>query len=302
MTLETVPCDLCGQQRFMQVYPSTIADPNADPALYYSSSRQRTGHLRIVRCVQCGLVMTNPRDDAPTLKRVYGQLTDAAYDAEEGNRRRTAQAYLRLIKHYCPQPGPLVDVGCATGVFACEAQRAGWRVTGLEASAWSIARARERCTEVTWLNSLLEEAQLPAASMEVVTLWDVLEHVHSPTAVLRHLRTWLKPGGWLFLNLPNSASLTARLLGPRWVLLLREHLWYFSPETMGQLLQKTGFVLRAVQPNFVRFSWANIATRLGQYPGWLGRAGRALAQRPALRNLSLTFPIGEMQVAAQVAD
>jgi len=63
----------------------------------------------------------------------------------------------------------------------------------------------------------------------------VLEHVHSPVEVLECVRDWLSPGGFLFLSLPNADSLVAKAMGRRWVLLLREHLWYFSPDTISRL-------------------------------------------------------------------
>jgi SAM-dependent methyltransferase len=244
-------------------------------------------------------MQTNPRDDALTLTRIYTQLTDPIYDAEDDNRRHTAWAYAQLMRRYVSPPGKLLDVGCATGVFTREAQRLGWQATGLEASGWAVARARALAPEVTWVNTPLEQAEFPALSFDVITLWDVLEHVASPTATLRRLHGWLKPNGYFFLNLPNSGSWIARLMGPRWVLLLREHVWYFAPATMRQLLEKTGFRLIRTRPNWVRFSLANIGGRLAQYTGLAGRAGQRLAALPAARHITLTFPMGEMNVAAQ---
>jgi SAM-dependent methyltransferase len=299
MTVQWVQCDLCGGEDFKPVYPGTIADPNTEPASYFSSSRKNAGYLPIVRCAGCGLLMTNPRDDVETIQRVYASLNDPVYDAEDANRQRTARAYLHLIQRFSSSPGALLDLGCATGVFACEAQAKGWQVTGLEPSAWSLDQARNRCSSVHWVNSLLENADFPPGHFQVITLWDVLEHVNSPTQVMRLVHKWLAPGGWVYLNLPNSASLTARLTGARWVLLLREHFWYFSPATMRYLLEKTGFTLIHTQPNFVRFSFANIAARLSQYSGWPGALGHRMAALQRFKNWAFTFPMGEMNVVAQ---
>jgi 2-polyprenyl-3-methyl-5-hydroxy-6-metoxy-1,4-benzoquinol methylase len=297
MTLVATPCAVCGGITFDPMFPSTIRDPEADPAAYFSSSRRRAGYLTIVKCRTCGLVMTNPRDDDATLAKVYAQLKDTVYDAEEGNRRRTALDHLDMVRTHRPEPARLLDVGCATGVFADAAREGGWDATGLDASAWAVQRARERYPRTRFTAGALEEAQIEPASFEVVTLWDVLEHVRSPAETLHRVRSWLVPGGHLFLNLPNADSGVARVMGRAWVLLLREHLWYFSPSTIGRLLPGTGFDLVAIRPNYVRFSLANIAGRLGQYPGVpLARKGAA---SPALKRLSFTFPIGEMSVVAR---
>jgi SAM-dependent methyltransferase len=299
MGLITSICAVCGKSTFTPVFPSTV-DPNADASAFYSSSRQRTGYLDIVRCIDCGLLLTSPRDDDATLARVYGSLRDVAYDAESKNRQRTARAYLRFVEERLPQRARLLDVGCATGTFAAVAYEAGWKVTGLEASEWAIARARERCPGAKFVVGLLENADFPPQSFEAVTLWDVMEHIPSPRDALQRVRRWLTADGHLFLNVPNSQSLVARLLGRRWVLLLREHLWYFDPGTMDELLRASHFELVGTRTNWVHFSLANVLARMGQYSGRGGATARRLAASPLARQLNVVFPIGEMRVAARV--
>jgi Methyltransferase domain len=135
--------------------------------------------------------------------------------------------------------------------------------------------------------------------VDAVTMWDVLEHVPQPVAALAQVRGWLKPGGRLFLNVPNMESGAARLLGPRWMLLLREHLWYFTPRTLGMALRAAGFSMGSTQTTRVHFSLAYVAVRMGQYPGGLGAAARMAAGIPWLRRISIAFPIGDMMAAAQ---
>lgn len=299
MTLITVACAACGSQRYSLVYPSTITDPLADPVLYYSSSRMRAGHLDIVRCADCGLLFTNPRDDDATLARVYAGLQDVVYDFEEDNRRRTAQAFFALVQQFHPQPARLLDIGCASGVFIEVAARSGWQVTGLEASGWAVTQARQRTPQATLVTGMLEDVPFPAGSFEVITLWDVLEHVRSPREALLRTRDWLTPDGWLFLNIPDAHSRSARWLGRRWVLLLREHLWYFSPSTMTRLLQSCDLELVFVRSNFVYFSMANVLGRFGQYPGVPGRAARRLSRWNIMRQIKVRFPMGEMNAVVK---
>ena len=281
------------------MFGSTILDGRHDPWLYFSSSRERAGHLAIVRCRDCGLLLTNPRDDDATLARVYAALEDRVYLGEEESHRRTAAKLLALITKYCPKPGNLLDIGCATGSFVCAAHQAGWRATGVDASKWAIARARERCPDATFVNDLLENEAFEDSSFAAVTLWDVLEHVRSPAETLELVRKWLAPGGLLFLNVPSSDSLTARLMGRHWVLLLREHLWYFSRTSIHRLLGQAGFELIRTRPTLVRHSVANIAGRVAQYPGWLGRAAKPFARSRVLKRFVIWFPIGEMNIVAR---
>ena len=272
MSLINVPCAVCGGTDFTLIYPATIADPAADPALYYSSSRAQAGHLDIVRCTHCGLLLTNPRDDDETLAQVYAALQDATYDREDHNRRRTAQIFLDLIAQY-HAPARLLDVGCATGLFVSVAQQAGWQVTGLEVSSWAVAQAQKRCPQANYVVGLLEEIDFPAGSFDAVTLWDVLEHVPSPAEALLRVR--------------------------RWVLLLREHLWYFDSATIAQLLQHNDFELICTKANWVHFSLKNVLMRLAQYPGLIGRVAVGLARLRIGQRINIRFPMGEMQVVAR---
>jgi SAM-dependent methyltransferase len=297
VTLVVAPCPVCDGARFEPVYAGTIEDADADPDRYFSSSRAVAGHLPIVRCARCGLWLTSPRDDDATLAHVYASLVDPAYEAEDDNRSRMAREHLAFVERHRAAPGRLLDVGCATGALVRAARSAGWQATGLDASAWSIARARERCLEAEFVCGLVEDVSFPAARFDVITLWDALEHLPAPRATLARVREWLAPGGWLFLNVPNRASATSRLLGRHWVLLLREHLWYFAPDTLAALLDRVGFRCVETRPNRVRFSLHNVAVRLEQMPSMRG-LGRALAAVPFARHVALRFPIGELNVAA----
>ncbi len=292
-------CDLCGEERDQLLYPGSVGEEDHDPSIFFSSSRTRAGNFPVVRCTRCGLVRSNPRDDDQTLRRVYSELCDEAYDAEDQNRTRVARDHLGLVTRYCPQPARLLDVGCATGLFVCLAHDYGWQASGLDASSWAVSRARERCPTVRFMEGIVEEVEIPPESFEVVTMWDLLEHVRSPTETLKRVWDWLIQGGWLFMNLPNIESRMARLMGRRWILLLREHLWYFSPATIREVLEKTGFELVQTRPNYVCFSIANILTRLAQYSSGIGRIAGRFSGLRRIRDSSLRFPIGDMNVVAR---
>ena len=302
MTLVTAVCAVCGGGTVDPVYPGTIAlADQRDPAVHFSSSRRVAGYLPIVRCARCGLLMTSPRDDEATLGRIYSELTDRSGGQEDEAGRRNRADELALVERYVRPPGRLLDVGCGAGLFVCAAQRAGWEATGVDASAWAVAGGLERCPGVRIRAGLLSEVDFPAGSFEVVTLWNVLEHLPRPAETLDRIRSWLARDGWLFLSLPNADSRIARLMGKHWVLLLREHLWYFSPATIAALLSRSGFVLANVRPKLVSRSLANIMGRLAQYPGAARTVAGRLSASGVLRRLTVRLPIGEMYVVARRA-
>lgn len=299
MTLVTAVCAVCGGGPVDPVYPGTIAPAETrDPAVYFSSSRRVAGYLPIVRCARCGLMMTSPRDDDVTLRRIYSELTDRSFGPEDQARGRNLVDELALVESNRP-PGRLLDVGCGTGRFVCAARKAGWEATGVDASASAVKSGEERCPGAHFQAGLVPEIDFPAGSFDVVTLWNVLEHLPRPAETLERIRMWLPRDGWLFLSLPNADSRIARLMGKRWILLLREHLWYFSPATIAALLSRSGFVVAYARPRRVSSSVAHIVGRLAQHPGALGTAAGRLTAVRALRRLTVRLPVGEMYVVAR---
>jgi 2-polyprenyl-3-methyl-5-hydroxy-6-metoxy-1,4-benzoquinol methylase len=246
--------------------------------------------------------MINPRDDPETLARVYSSLQDPVYDSERMNRCSVARRRVKRIRQVTKgKADRLLDVGCATGIFAGAARDAGMQVTGIEPSAWSVREARKTLPDIRFVPGSVETCSFAEESFDVITLWDVLEHVASPRRVIGTLTPWLAENGWLFINVPNIDSLPARMMGKRWVLLLREHLWYFSPETIRQLLEPAGYDVVDIRANLVTFSLRNILKRIAQYsPEKL----KFLSQQPVhsfdlLNAVVFRFPMGEMTVIAQ---
>jgi ubiquinone/menaquinone biosynthesis C-methylase UbiE len=299
MALIRVACAVCGGTAFRALYSGTIGDGRRPVEAYFGSSRERAQHPPIVRCESCGLVMANPQDDPATLAQVYRAHVDAAYDQEQASRRRAARDYLVLVRRYGGTTGRMLDVGCGTGAFVCAAREHGWTAEGLDASEWMIERARSHCPAATFHVGDPSSVAFPPGGLHAVTLWNVLEHVAAPAAMLRHARTWLAPEGRLFIRVPNSGSVVARLMGRRWVLLVREHLWYFSPETLERLLRVAGFEVVAVRSVSIPASVGNVLRRLGQYPGPAAGCADRLYRRGLLGRVSLRFPIGEMDVVAR---
>ncbi len=265
----------------------------------YSSSRTQSGHFEIVRCDTCGLARSLHRDDFQTRQKIYTQLQDPVYEQETENRQVIFKRRVKAISEDIHQAGRLLDVGCSTGLFAGEAAKTGWQVAGIDPAEWAVAIARQRVPAGRFFTNTIETAEFSGLPFDVITLWDVLEHVDHPRDVLGRLTQWLAPGGHLYLNLPNIDSLIARGMRTHWPMLLREHLWYFSPQTITRLLQDYGYRINRIRSNHVRFSIANIGRRLSQYSGKPEPAGKKPIKNPVWENISIWIPTGEMEISAR---
>ncbi len=230
---------------------------------------RETDGRTIVRCLNCGMRHVHPFPSDEALAAIY--QTEAYFGMNSPDPSVGYSAYavgqivsttdrerLRLLARWHPPPGRLLDVGCAFGSFLLAAHEAGWQPLGLEISEPAARTAREKFgLEV--FNGTLQNFALPEESVDAVTLWEVIEHVREPIEELRRAARLLRPGGVMALSTPNAASLRARQEGPDWYgyHVSREHLLFFSPETLSRALQSAGFRVvhtrtRTVDPSLRR--------------------------------------------------
>jgi len=252
------------------------------------------GRFRVVRCTRCGLLRQNPRPTRETIIFYYPpeyEPFSITIDKESSWLRRWDRRYGMLkrrwaVERRCPG-GRLLDVGCAKGNFLYEMARSGrWEVEGIEPNAEAARYGQEHFGLTIYIGELTT-VDLPAKSYDVITMWNVFEHLHDPMANLRVIAQLLKPGGWFIFSIPNLGSWERWLFGKYWVgWELPRHLYFPSITLMKAMLNKVGMDLR---------EWQCIG---GAYPSFLlslrfwleGVAGSSLLTRIILA-MSASLPI-----------
>jgi 2-polyprenyl-3-methyl-5-hydroxy-6-metoxy-1,4-benzoquinol methylase len=218
--------------------------------------------LAVVRCQICALEYVNPRPPVQQVAALYrggyfagagAVASGAPHLRDAAMKAATARLRLDLLDPHRTERGRLLDVGCGGGSLVQCADKAGWSAIGLEPSADACrGAARERQARgepsVRMIAGQLETAPFSDGRFHAVTMLDVLEHVWDPFACLVVARRLLIPGGLLLVETPNMAGWLPRLWGSRhpWVR-PREHLTYFTPDTLRRLLERAGFRLRHLQ-------------------------------------------------------
>jgi 2-polyprenyl-3-methyl-5-hydroxy-6-metoxy-1,4-benzoquinol methylase len=290
-----VICNLCGHDNWHVRFPSTLhsgADLNVD--VFRCTSPEYGSHTQIVQCNRCGLVYANPRWSDKELRAAYTSVEDETYVDEREGREITFRKHLAdLEKHTGPANGrSLLDVGAYIGVFVEVAGQAGWDAVGVEPSSWAVSQAKSRGLQI--FQGTQEAVEIRGCEFDVVTLWDVIEHVTDPAAELRKSYRLLKPGGWLAIHTMDIDSITARLLGQRWPWLMDMHLYYFSRKTLAAMLQNCGFeiVWSGMQGRYLRLGY--LATRLAGFSKSLGKLAAALFNLLKINELAVPVNFGDL--------
>jgi len=237
--MEHTVCNLCG-------------NTNAAPIIYdlpdFLLHRNEVS-ATFVKCVSCGLVYQNPRPTFAEMATHYPPDYESYApepDAENSSwllrqaiRYGVAKRgrYVTRYKH----AGRLLDVGCATGIFLQGIRNCGnWEPYGVEINEHVAHIAQEHGLDVRL--GTLEQAGFADGFFDVVTLWDVLEHLHDPAGSLREIYRILKSDGLLVIRVPNASSWDSRLFGRYWAGLdSPRHLYVFTPVTLDALLAANHF-------------------------------------------------------------
>jgi 2-polyprenyl-3-methyl-5-hydroxy-6-metoxy-1,4-benzoquinol methylase len=221
------PCDLCGS-------PDSVVVGRFD---------RRLRPLTNVMCTHCGLIRQDPMPTDLELVEYYEREYRVQQKGAAEPHRRVVESNLRRsagrLKHLQPLLPPrakILDVGSGAGDFVHVATQAGYEARGIEPnlaySEWSKRKFGIDVTVGTW-----ETADVAPGSCDLITSHHVLEHLRSPSAVLRKFHEWLKPDGLLWFAVPNLKNAFTSPLN-------RFQFWHvhgFTPETHQMMALKAGF-------------------------------------------------------------
>jgi 2-polyprenyl-3-methyl-5-hydroxy-6-metoxy-1,4-benzoquinol methylase len=201
--------------------------------------------FRIEKCTSCGLVQVTNMPPPERVPDVYDKaFFDTAYTGLDTDTRKQRYVYLNFenklqqIEKRIGRKGRLLDVGCSFGFFLDAARKRGWSVEGLDVSEYAATYARFHLN-LSVQNAPVTAACFPEKSFDVITLWEVIEHLLDPVRALQHLSGFVKDDGMLVMGTPNVDSYLAMIQGKQW----RNweppaHLLYFSPGTMNRLFER----------------------------------------------------------------
>ncbi len=223
-------CDLCNGTVLEQVY----------------APQNSTRRLTVWLCTHCGLLQSLPRTD-----RAERKSANISAGADWGNLRYgkgfRAEANLATLRPFLTKNKPfqVLDIGANRGAFALELKTAypKAKIIGIEPDE-RVVGAWAGKPGFTWLHARLEDTRLETEGFDVVYSCHTLEHLKSAREALVAHRATLKPNGYLFLEVPNTAIIGSNDIIEEFF--LDKHLYHFSSRTLARLLSVTGFRAIAV--------------------------------------------------------
>lgn len=159
--------------------------------------------------------------------------------------KKTAiQQKLKLVLAQQKNKGILLDIGCGTGDFLAAVKSSGWQVKGYEPNEKARKIALQKGVELTYSTEDLKDN-----SVDVITMWHVLEHVPDVKAQITELKRLVKPGGTIIIAVPNYKSFDAHHYQNYWAAYdVPRHLWHFSKKSIQSLFAAQGLELVQVKP------------------------------------------------------
>ena len=217
----------------------------------------------MVRCDKCSMVYISPIEDdhalisegpaigsvdarlltSSDLKDLEGSWELALLPSKEREwpaLRINAFKALDHIERHVGQRRRILDFGCGWGFFLGAAKERGWEAFGLEPLPGQAiyARAQFKADVVT---DVLHEDTFPAGHFDAITAFQVFEHLPDPADALQKLKRFLRPGGVIFIEVPNIDTWSVRLFRRRHRHFVQDHLNFFSRATLSELLSRQGF-------------------------------------------------------------
>lgn len=212
------------------------------------------GEFSIIQCSNCEVNTIHPRLSAEESEKYYPDdylsfpiaIEDEISKIKKFDRWYGREKKCQAIIKRVQKPGRILDVGCATGIFLSGMKRHGWECHGVEPSAFAAKYAKDRF-QIDVFQGYLEDVGYDKNYFDVVTLWDVLEHIPDPVSTLLKISKLLKPNGLLVLNLPNAASWERSIFGKYWVGWdIPRHFTIFTPTTITALLSHSNFSVNEI--------------------------------------------------------
>lgn len=205
------------------------------------------------KCVKCGLIFVDPLPGEPEVLKLYNKSSKAAYyeAADQEGILYAKKMKLGFLKDLHAinfnSWQRILDIGCGGGFFLNAVREVFDELYGLEMSS-ELAEFVKKKWGIDIHIGEIQNINFSENYFDIITLYDVIEHVLHPDKLLNELHRILKPGGVVVVSTPNVNGLSTKIMKDKSLFLTPpEHLYYFSPNSLTIFLEANGFRVRKVK-------------------------------------------------------
>lgn len=273
--MEKIKCDICNSEKQKIKYKIEVNDESLRYFRYarnVPNKEEMTGSQYIVECENCNLMFTNPRFSTDELELVYSSedviggnwknfwylFNSGQPDSFVSGKKQTSydstlyQWKFDIINKYSsPSEGKirLLDIGCGDGKFVFDATKRGFDAVGIDLSPDRVAKGKELYDlKETQLKCMNVDEFSSNEKFDIIVMWDVIEHVESPSNLLKSIRKISHENTKIFALTMSLDSITYKLYGENWNYINpTQHLHYFSHSTINNLYEKCGIEMKGVE-------------------------------------------------------
>jgi SAM-dependent methyltransferase len=299
MKLDFVPraCPLCGGDDATVVVEATLDEGRLTGSAFASRKIPEFMHSRMVECKSCGMLYANPVLQQEALAEAY---KDASFDSGVES-RLAAVTYRAILEPHLPalpSRNSALDIGAGDGAFLEELLALGFQsVAGVEPSEAPIAAAKPTVRGYLKCGIFAAE-QFAAESLDLITCFQVIEHVWDPVKIAADAHALLKPGGLFVIVAHNRRAFSARILGTKSPIFDIEHLQLFDRSTGAALMRTAGFESIAISSLRNRYP-IDYWIKLFPLPRTAKGAVSWMARTSGIGNLLLSLPAGNLALVGR---
>ena len=200
---------------------------------------------QVVKCKKCLLVYLNPRINSKLINKSYKDNKDYIFSKYNAAREKTFYNNIKKFFKYKKIKNlnnkNILDIGCGGGSFLNVIHNLGGKPYGIEPSKWMVKNIKKKNNFNVYAKTI-ENFNIKI-KFDIISLWDVLEHLTNLNKSISAIKKKLVREGLLIVNVPDHGSWQRKLLKFNWPFYLNVHLYYFEKETITKLMKKHGFNL-----------------------------------------------------------
>lgn len=235
-----------------------------------------TDKLKIFACESCKVQFMDPQLSDVEITELYseayykswGVSGDSENESSKQMKIDTFKLRLAQIQKLVPR-GKILDIGCATGFFLEAARDLGYEPFGIELSDYSSQLAKKKFGNESIFHGKLEDSPFQAKSFDVISMFDLIEHVRVPSQTLGIAASLLKNEGIIVITTPDNSSLSNKLMGKKWTHYKKEHFYYFDKQSLQYIATQNQLNIVYSERSKKALNINYLHTQLNVYRHWL---------------------------------